>query len=269
MSTKNQQGQTLILILIVTVISLTVGVAISSRAVSTMKQTSYTAQAGKAQKFADAGAEEALALSAAELDALVGTPVSRDVDGVAGNDVTYNVTRVGGGTTVTATLEKDQTVQIDLTGYGSGQAVNIYWVSEATEEANKAALVLSFIYDDAGTTKLTKYAYDPDGVRRGSNNFSAPGLGATIGGTTYNYGATINTPTGTNRIVRVRPLYNSVANSFVIQATGANTFPNQGHTITSTGYYGDAQWTVEVTKMNPALPAIFDYAIFSESDLTK
>lgn len=265
---NSESGQTLILMLIVTALSLVIGAAISSRAVSTLKQTSYTAQAGKAQKFADAGAEEALALSAAELDALVGTPVSRDVDGVAGNDVTYTVTRVGGGATVEASLEKDQTVQIDLTGYPSSQAVNIYW--NAVGETDRAALVLAFIYDDAGTTKLEKYAYDPDAVTH-ANNFSVPSSAGpySIGGKNYNYFAQINTPTGTNRIVRVRPLYNSVANSLVIQATGANTFPNQGYTITSTGTYGEAQWTVEVTKMDPALPAIFDYAIFTESDLTK
>jgi hypothetical protein len=45
--------------------------------------------------------------------------------------------------------------------------------------------------------------------------------------------------------------------------------PTQGYTITSTGTYGEAEWTAEVTKMNPALPAIFDYAIFSDTRLTK
>ena len=269
---KNERGQTLILMLIVTVVSLTIGVAISSRAVSTLKQTSYTAQAGKAQKFADAGAEEALGttdLSSLATSCPPATPCQRDVDGDTVNDTSYYVEQLGGGTTVEAILEKDETVQIDLTGYGSGQNVNIYWVSGADEEANKAALVLTFIYESGSGTNAAKHAYDPNATRRTTNNFSAPGLGATINGTTYNYGQTIATPAGTNKALRIRPLYNDVKNSFVIQATGANNFPNQGYTITSTGTYGEAEWTAEVTKMNPALPSIFDYAIFSATDLTK
>ena len=266
MFTKNEKGQTLILMLIVTVVSLTVGVAISSRAVSTLKQTSYTAQAGKAQKFSDAGVEEAL--GAADLSTILGTHTV-DVDGDGTPDTTYMVEELGGSTTVETILEKDETVQIDLTGYGSGQNVNIYWASGADEETNKAALVLTFVYESGGVTNSTKHAYDPNATRRTDNNFSAPGLGATIDGTTYNYGTTIATPTGTNKALRIRPLYNDVKNSFVIQATGANTFSNQGYKITSTGIYGEAEWTAEVTKMNPALPAIFDYAIFSDTSLTK
>ncbi len=260
--------------LIVTVVSLTIGVAISSRAVSTLKQTSYTAQAGKAQKAADAGVEEAL--GAADLSALATTcpdvdhTCNIDLDGDGTDDTRYYVEELGGGTTVEATLEKDQTTQIDLTGYGSGQAVNIYWVSGATEEASKAALVLAFIYDDAGTTKLEKHAYDPNAVAHG-NNFTVPSSSGpyTIGGKSYNYYAQVNTPAGTNQALRVRALYNGVSNSFVIQATGANSLSGQGHKITSKGEYGEVEWTAEVTKMNPTLPSIFDYAIFSDTSLTK
>jgi len=67
-------------------------------------------------------------------------------------------------------------------------------------------------------------------------------------------------------------MYCSDVNTNIMVATtqppGTN-LPNQGYQITSTGTYGEAEWTAEVTKMNPALPAIFDYAIFSESDLIK
>ena len=256
--------------LIVTVISLTIGVAISSRAISTLRQTSYTAQAGKAQKFADAGIEHALPDPGSLLACTTTTPCELDLDG-GGADVKYTVTQSGDGPTVEATLEKDQTIEIDLTGYGPGDAVNIYWISGAAERVSKAALVLAFIYDDSGTTKLEKHAYDPNAVTHG-NNFTTPSSSGpyTIGGTDYDYYAQINTPSGTtNEALRVRPLYNDVKNSFIIERTGTNTFTTQGYTITSTGTYGEAEWTAEVTKMNPALPAIFDFAIFSESDLVK
>ena len=268
MFTKNQQGQTLILMLIVTVVSLTVGVAISSRAVSTLKQTSYTAQAGKAQKFADAGVEEAL--GAADLSAEVGTHTI-DLDG-GGDDITYTVTALGGGDTVDLILEKDETIEIDLTGYGSGQSIDIFWVQEGTEETDKAALVLTFVYEDGGETKTEKHAYDPNATAH-ANNFTVPGsLGPyTIEGKSYAHYERVNTPSGTNRALRIRALYNSdIKNTGVVSngGIGAN-FPGQGYKITSTGTYGEAEWTAEVTKMNPALPAIFDYAIFSDTGLTK
>ncbi len=263
----NQRGQTLILMLVVTVVSLTIGVAISSRAVSTLKQTSYTAQAGKAQKFADAGIEEAL--GAADLSAEVGTH-NIDVDGDGTDDVTYTVEEIGGGETVEVILEKDQTTEIDLTGYGSGQAVDLYWVSGSGERASRAALVLTFIYESGGETNLEKHAYDPEAVAHG-NNFTVPSsLGPyTVGGKDYDYRAQISTPSGTNRVLRIHSLYNDVSNSLVLQITGTNSFPNQGYKITSTGGYGEAEWTIEATKMNPALSTIFDFAIFSDTSLTK
>ena len=156
-SLKNQKGQTLILMLIVTVISLTVGVAISSRAVSTLKQTSYTAQAGKAQKAADAGAEEALVSDlAAKHTECPNEGDTCAIDLGDGTIVNYYVEELGGGDSVDLILEKDETIEINLTGYGSGQSIDVYWVQEGTEETDKAALILTFIYEDAGETKLDR-----------------------------------------------------------------------------------------------------------------
>ncbi len=274
MFTKNQQGQTLILMLIVTVVSLTVGVAISSRAISTLKQTSYTAQAGKAQKFADAGVEEAL--GAADLSVLAATcpdvdhPCTIDFDG-GDDDVEYYIEQSGGGTIVETPIEKDTTIQIDLAGY-TGSNIKIYWVSGTTEEDNKAALIFSLIYEDGGETKIEKHAYDPDADRRqgaNGNNFTAPGLGADINGKTYNYSTELLSIPPVIKALRIRALYNDTPNSIVVQSPGGQSFSNQGYKITSTGTYGEAEWTAEVTKMNPALPAIFDFAIFSDTSLTK
>ena len=281
--------------LIVTVISLTIGVAISSRAVSTLKQTSYTAQAGKAQKFADAGVEDvlgtadlsSLATNCPAGNACVSDPSScapgacaLDVDGDGTSDTGLSVEELGSGPSVDLILEKDETIEVDLTGYDSTRDIQIYWVEKNSSEDSdtsgtintEAAIVISLIYTEGGETNLAKFAFDPNGITR-NNNFDTGSTGSyDVGGTTYKYkGVITNLGAGkTYQALRIRPLYNTVKNTAIVTNDGVlGTFPNQGYKITSKGTYGEAEWTVEVTKMNPALPSVFDYAIFSESDLTK
>jgi len=255
--------------LIVTVISLTVGVAISSRAVSTLKQTSYTAQAGKAQKFADAGIEHVLGLTDLAAEA-VNCPSTRtplcglNVDSVGGNDVEYYVEQAGGGSPFTSA--RDETYEVDLSTVGL-TAVDIEWDS--------AAIIVYAVIkkDGAGNVTLQqKGATDPvpaDGCDLAASNPTR------VPGTTYAYKISVSGLSvggGEQLKIRIRPMYCSDVNTNIMvaatQPPGA-TLPNQGYRITSTGNYGEAEWTAEVTKMNPALPAIFDYAIFSEMGLTK
>ena len=268
---RDQRGQTLILMLIVTVVSLTVGVAISSRAVSTLKQTSYTAQAGKAQKFADAGVEEAL--GAADLSALAttcpdaGTPCTIDFDGDLNPDVNYYVTESGNETFVELSqVEKDTTHQIDLSVSGL-TTIDVEWDSAAI-------VVYSIIKkDSAGNVTLEqKGATDP--VTADGCDLASSDPLRTPGTSPYDHKINIGSlsvdPSADEELyIRLRPMAcSNVSTNIKISTSGVN-LPNQGYTITSTGTYGEAEWTAEVTKMNPALPAIFDYAIFSDTNLTK
>jgi hypothetical protein len=271
---KNERGQTLILMLIVTVVSLTIGVAISSRAVSTLKQTSYTAQAGKAQKFADAGAEHALPDPGSLLGCTSSTPCKLDVDNDGDdNDVSYYVEQSGGGTApITFTSDQDETYEINLTSSNLTQ-VRISWNGDAI-------ITYSVIKKDGATGDVStaqRGASDPD--ESGADGCNLP-LGSSdpvvSAGSGYDHkidaaGLSVDPAAGDDLRIRIRPLCGDAD----IQVEGLNSgggpedLPNQGYKITSTGTYGEAEWTAEVTKMNPALPAIFDYAIFSDTSLTK
>ncbi len=270
---KNQQGQTLILMLIVTVISLTIGVAISSRAVSTLKQTSYTAQAGKAQKFADAGVEHALPDPTAWLSCTAASPCRLDVDGDGDDsEVSYYVEESGGGSQpVTFTSEQDETYQLNLTA-ASLNGLEIEWSTDVI-------IVYSVITKTGGNTSIEqKGATDPDE----SDGCDLPGGSSDptrvlTGNDDYPYRiavsglSIINPGVGDERYIRIRAMYCSDVNTNIKVAAlpAGTTLPNQGYKITSKGTYGEAEWTTEVTKMNPSLPSIFDYAIFSDSGLTK
>jgi len=268
---KNQQGQTLILMLIVTVVSLTVGVAISSRAVSTLKQTSYTAQAGKAQKFSDAGVEEALGTD--DLSTILGTHTI-DLDG-GGDDVTYTVAESGNAESVELQLGKDETSQLDLTST-SLTGLEIRWSLKG--DNNDAIMVYSVIHKDSSGNVNIQQRGASDPTESGADlcnlplNSSDPVVSFTD--SDYDYKITIinlsvNPGAGEELYLRIRPLCQDNVDTKITALPTGIDLPNQGYTITSTGTYGEAEWTAEVTKMNPALPSIFDYAIFSESDLTK
>jgi hypothetical protein len=269
----NQKGQTLILMLIVTVVSLTIGVAISSRAVSTLRQTSYTAQAGQAQKFADAGIEHALPNPGSLLGCTSSAPCKLDVDNDGDDkDVSYYVEQSGGGSQpITFISAQDETYQLNLTD-ANLNGLEIEW-------STNAIIVYSVITKtSAGTSIEQKGATDPDesdGCDLPSGS-SDPARVLT-GDTDYPYRLTvsglslIDPLAGDERYIRIRPMYCSDINTNIKVASlpSGTILPTQGYTITSTGTYGEAEWTAEVTKMNPALPAIFDYAIFSDTRLTK
>ncbi len=271
-TTKDQKGQTLILMLIVTVVSLTIGVAISSRAVSTLKQTSYTAQAGKAQKFADAGVEEALGTD--DLSTILGAHTI-DVDGDGNPDTTYTVAESGNAESVELQLGKDESYQLDLTST-SLTGLEVRW---SLKGGNKDAIITySVIHKDSSgnVTIQQKGASDP--TESGADlcnlplNSSDPVVSFTDPDYDYKItisGLSVNPVAGEELYIRVRPLcQDNVDTKITALPTGVD-LPNQGYKITSTGTYGEAEWTAEVTKMNPALPSIFDFAIFSNTSLTK
>lgn len=261
-SNNQQSGQVqLVIVLVVSVISLVLGAAATQRAVSNLKQTTYTAQAAKAQKAADAGAEEALGIS--DLSTWLG---AHSVNLGDGSTATYTVAEYGGGGSVTIDqLSKDETRQLDITDTGLN-GLEIQWTTDAI-------ITYTIIKDVGGSVSI---------VEKGTSD-PAPADGCDLGGTSspivfsgtapYTHKITTVGPftvgAGEKYYLRIRPLCETNVNLQVAALPAGKQLPTQGHTITSIGTYGESKWTVEVTKMNPALPAIFDFAIFTESDLTK
>ena len=272
----NQKGAAaLVLTIIVTIASLVLGAGAARRAITSRRQASFSFQATQAQKFADAGVEYALSQ---DLEALAGScppasPCKLDVnnDG-SDDDVSYLVEKVGGGNTISVEgLKKDEVRQIDLTQDGLTD-LDIEWTTDAiiTYSIIKKNSDGSVVLEGKGATDPVNDScnfpdwYNDSNPKR--QNPSTPGYNhkISIGGLTP-----LNVGSGEERYLRIRPLYcTDLTVNLLLKATGSS-FPTQGHKITSTGKFGEAQWTVEVTKMNPALPSIFDYAIFSEERLVK
>lgn len=277
-------GQALILILLVMSVSLLIGVGISFRTTSTLRQISSSEQSARAYSFAEAGAEEALkklkdGTCPPPYTTAVCNPSSTDWDGDGRNDFSYSIDEFGNEQVIDefSPLERGKNIQINLDGFPGGNFITLYWVRRVagdtgdsnSEYNNPAALVIHFVYLDGGVYKLESHARDPYGIRRSSNKFEwspqCGSLGYTVDGITYQHRCRLRVPDGA-KVLRLTPLYNDgVPNTFAAYAPPG--FPRQGAEIIATGESGQAKRKVEVIRTDPILPGLFDYVYFSGSSL--
>lgn len=273
--TKAHPGQALILILLVMAISLTLGVSVASRAITTLKQISFSGQSAEALAFAEAGAEEALKCLADGSCAIPSDPPAVDLDGNGTLDYDYRITALAGAVVDDfPPLPRDETIELSLNGYPSGTPIYISWVNVANspETSSPAAFEVATIYQEGSGYKVLRYAYDPDPLRRSENGFTGPPDLLTgsflVNGVTYRYQVSVSVSVPFTPIaLRVRPLYSATASSFAFSAAAGNNLPTTGGRIESTGSSGSVQRKIEIVRINPGLPELFDFAIFSGSEI--
>lgn len=265
---RARPSQVLIIMTMVMAVSLVIGVAISSRVVTTLRQISYTEQSAVALSFAESGVEQALkrlnesCVAPYTNSALCG-PFQADVNGDGTpNDFLYSISQAGNESVFSPgePLGKDKAFQVNLETY-TGNEVYVYW---AEETVNPAAMEISVVYFDGTQYQLKRDAYDPIVTRQEQNQFLPPTAGSFTpeeGGPTYRYQVRVWPLPGGTKLLRLRAIYNSAPFAVVAQ-TGTN-LPAQGERIESTGSYGEIQRKVEVIRTLPALSELFDFVIFS------
>lgn len=276
---RARPSQALIIMTMVMAVSLVVGVAISSRVVTTLRQISYTEQSALALSFAESGVEDAL--KRLKDNPSLSLPYSSDDVAIGGGHFNYTISQAGGNTVFDdlSPIEKDKAVQVNLEGYqaAGGLSINVYWVDSgnpAETGDNRAAIEISVVYFDGTEYKLKRDAYDPiQTLDRGlGNKFydpTDPAYGGRPGGdpgngVTYQHRVEVSLPGG-SKLLRLRAIYNNVPNSFAV--VGTVNLPLQGQLIESTGYDADIQRKVQVTRTLPALSELFDFVIFSGAGL--
>ncbi|MCG2686008.1 type II secretion system GspH family protein [Candidatus Parcubacteria bacterium] len=254
----NQRGQILIPIVLVMIISLSMGVAIAYRAASSTRQAVVLTEADQAYHCAEAGIEEALEILKSDPTLL--PPGSGDFQDASDNIVChfeYVVTLLGGGSgTLDVVLEKDEVFQVNLKDYSG--SLEIYW-GKGNQDGQDTALVVAVVKGSAGSYTMEKYAVNCGGTGLTGNEFNLPALGS------GDYPCGLGTLNFSNdaQLLRIRALYNGTE---VRVIPSDASFPSQGYKITSTGQAGESERIVVATRSNPALPAIFDYVLFSGSE---
>lgn len=270
--------------LLVMAVSLTLGVAISSRAITTLRQITYSAQSAEALALAEAGVEDALKLI--KDDPSLVPPDYNSGDVILGDGkFNYIIAALGASSVFDklSPISRDKAVQIDLAGppaYPAGTSIHVSWVDKnnpvendpcvsPTDDVDCPAMEVSIVYLEDGAYKILRYAWDPR-PSRGPNdpNFFTPGSlgpGYDVGsGVRYKYQVSLAAP-ATPKLLRLRALYSDVPNSFAVSAAIGQNLPAQGVKITSTGSVGRVQRKVEATRSQPALSELFDFVLFSGS----
>lgn len=297
---KDQQGQALVMIILVVLISLSIGVAVSSQALISSRQAVNEEYSSQAITYAESGAEVALKDIKDNPSGTIPRTVLGDIDGDGADDYEYTIDEAGSAASniYEIKIDKDQVAQVDLGGVPAGANVNIYWWNGTQTNApdtpaasgmnciatRPAAIEFTYAAQDTATGDYLirrKEAYDMCANIAGneftnisSGSYSLPAASGNI----YQLLATNGTysisglSSDSQRIVRIRAWYDDtwVALELLDSAGGSTlSLPIQGYEIISTGNSGDTERTIRVTKTSPYLPAIFDYALFSGGDLLK
>jgi len=266
---RSRGGQALLLILLAMSAALVLGVSISSRVITVLRQASFSAQSAQSLTLAESGLEEALKCLNDQTCTSPFDPPAKDLTGDGIDDFDYAITTVGGSSVFAdlSPMERDKAVQVDLNGYPASTSIFISWVNSVNTPETDApsALEISLVYQEGSEYKLARFSYDPDSVRRTGNSFLAPGsLGYGVGGVNYRYQVSIAAPS-TPKLLRLRPLYSATPNSFAVSAAVGNNIPTQGSVIESTGFSGGVVRKVRTIYTAPALSENFDFVLFSGS----
>lgn len=272
---KTEEGQALLLVILIMVVSLTIGLSVVSRSIVNIRTTTEEENSQRALSAAEAGIEQALKTGQ-------GVATAQDlgnnaqIKNVEVEQVLGTSFLLSGGNRI----EKDNGLDVWLSSYPdysgtrwSGD-LTIYWGS-TTDTCTADSLtntmvaleviVISGNRNNPDNPESKRYAYDPCSARRGINNFTEPNSGSyAVQGKNFAYRTP---PTGSDKIsvsngfiARVIPLYASTS----IGVSGTVALPSQGGIIKSTGSSGGTERKITYFQGYPQLPSeFFQYILFS------
>lgn len=282
-SEKSTRGQVILIILLVTVVGLTIGLSLVSRAVSDVKISTQIAESQKAFSAAESGIESALSGAAVGGGggnvSFSGATANYNVTALGGTSSPYTIPPVAPGNAQTVWLvdhQADGTLYPTPTPIYKSQYIDVCWGPDGgASDANPAALEISLLYYSKADAKykIGKVAYDPSA----RNNFTAPLIDS--GGvlnycnsnkkysahldlsTTGNFGSDYNNDTLV--LLRLNPIYSTT--NLVVLPIGVS-LATQGKNISSIGttVSGVAR-KLNVLQGYASLPPAFDYTLFTNN----
>ena len=238
-----QAGQALLIVLLVTAVALTVGLAAVSRSVTEVEISREEEEAVRAFSAAEAGIEEVLK----------SLPDFTEYSGEFGEGnervrVTAEATTEGESGFETGPVAEGDVVEVNLEGASGASRVEVCWDGEAVVE-------IVVVREEGGEYKIER------GLYGGSFGGVAPGdCGSSF--SEIDTQAVVSLPS-TPIAMRIRPFG---AESYVAVRPQEGSLPPQQYVVESTGRVVGSGVTrkIRVTRaIRPALPVVFDYALFS------
>jgi len=305
--TSMKSGQILIIVLLIVVVTLAVGLSVASRNITNLRISTQTEQSQRAFTAAEGGVEEVL--SKLNLIATaIGGAVNTSGCSIAGLQATCPIS-VGSGITQDVKVLASRTYeapiglgdvgQIDLRNaysLGSGtRTLDIMWTrkdanaGEIGSPANPASLEITFVCQPSSPVNCmgnltaassgsgysqNRFAFTSSARtdEAGLTNCGASLAGVYTSATTdpdFNCRVTFTISNNNILFVRTRPLWNRAT----VRVAGGATMPLpveiyevNSQATTETGVARKVQ--VRRTAL-PTLPAAFDFALYSESDIVK
>lgn len=256
---KNQDGQVIIIAVFIMVLALAVGISVSNRFISGLRNISEADNSSKALSVAEAAIEKMLLIPAATLESYItnnncGTLCHIDIVDTTGQHIQADVTLSHTGQTIDAPYPLDlvegQTSEIYLQGYTSGQNVYVCWNTAASIEAQ-------YIYNQSSNVLTTPFTGNPVTSIHTENGF-------TTATSLFGYSSCMAVPASNTPLALRLKTYYLDSKVFIVPASGYG-LPIQGIQISAVGSAGNSKRKVTVVKTNSYVPSQFDYVLFQKS----
>lgn len=271
---KSELGQALLVILLVMAVGLTIALAVISRSVTDIKISRQEEESARAFSAAEAGLEQALI--SGEGDYTIGDITAQVTETAQGGGTLFDF---GGGEFEEGEAQTvwliEHTADGDLGGasFPENGTIIICWGESIS---NMIAVEATLIYQDGSDFKVARGAYDSDASRIVDNSFDladeADGnnCGSLAFAETVDLAADLGLPSGsTPYALRLKLLYNSEAEPLAVASTA--NLPSQGTCLESVAEIEGSGVTrrIQQCQFHKVPPAIFDYVLFSEANLSQ
>jgi Tfp pilus assembly protein PilX len=278
----SNQGQIVLMIVLVTVVGLTIGLSLISRTITDIRISSQIEQSGRAFSAAEAGVENVLKSNIQPGPTgnltLEGATVNYSVKNLGGSAdaITFQLTESGDDRNLWLVGHNEDGSLNEAVTYSPASNLEICW---GTKKDSYPAIIVSLMYKHQNTYKIAKKAFDSQS--RGNNFIVVDDNSGGYCNGEYNFRIILNPssdPQDPNPsiskgglgvfadsilyLLRIQPLYESTGLKVVPQ----DPLPVQGKIITSIGQTDTGVVRkIQAYQSFPVLPSIFDYTLFSEN----
>ncbi|MCX6725805.1 MAG: hypothetical protein NT052_00605, partial [Candidatus Shapirobacteria bacterium] len=281
-SSGSNSGQSLLIILLVTAVILTIGLAVASYSITDIKISQQEEESARAFSAAETGIEESLKLGLAK-NVTVGEIVAKVSETAQGNsqDFDFGGSKFPSGELANVWLVGHNTNGgIDAeTHFPFNGQIKICWGNNINIDSSTPAIELALVYKDSeGDYKIIRQGYDSNSGRTigfippddtdGENCPPAGGLAFAkdINLASGNFNLTAS---DTPYLLRLKLLYNTEEQAVAVNSS--NNLPIQGKCYESSAEVKTSGITRKIRQCQffEAPPEIFDYVLFTTGDLTK
>ena len=258
---RSNSGQALLIVVLVMVVSLTIGLSIASKTITNLRTTTEEADSAKALSAAETGIQQ-----------VIQSGGSVTGPGSVSSNTSFNTSvatisgaffLVNGGNVIPQNEGADVWLiahnpggNLDFSSPWTG-SLTIYW-GDGSGDCTNAALEIITITGTQTNPVSNRAAYDPCTLRSSANKFTSVAQSVnTVSGVTFYYTTTISITNGL--LVRIVPFYTNT----ILAVRGTSVLPSQGSIISSTGQSGNVTRKINAVKAYSSLPSeFFTYGLF-------